>query len=142
MRRLLRLVVLAAGVAGAVAAIRALRRDVDPLPSPPTAPMGDPWPPLRGEGAASTTAPSAPASPEPEVVATEPVVAPAPTPDAAAWVEPGADGECPDGYPIKAKLSSKIFHAPGQFNYDRTTPDRCYATAAAAESDGLRQAKR
>jgi len=57
-------------------------------------------------------------------------------------VEPTADGECPDGYPIKAKLSSKIFHSPGQLNYDRTTPDRCYVDAAAAEADGMRAAKR
>ena len=50
----------------------------------------------------------------------------------ASWAEPTAEGECPDGYPIKAKLGSKIFHAPGQLNYDRTTPDRCYVDAEAA----------
>jgi hypothetical protein len=60
----------------------------------------------------------------------------------APWVEPTAAGGCPGGYPIKAKMSSKIFHAPGQLNYDRTTPDRCYVDADAAEADGLRAAKR
>ena len=58
------------------------------------------------------------------------------------WVAPTGDGGCPEGYPIKAKMSSKIFHAPGQLNYDRTTPDRCYVDAEAALADGLRAAKR
>jgi hypothetical protein len=58
----------------------------------------------------------------------------------AAWVEP-ADGECPPGYPVKAKVASGIFHVEGGGNYDRTKPDRCYATPAAAEADGLRQSK-
>ena len=58
-----------------------------------------------------------------------------------AWVEP-VDGACPDGYPIKAKLASGIFHQPGGFSYERTKPDRCYPTAEAAEADGLRPAKR
>ncbi|MEQ1788404.1 MAG: hypothetical protein ABL966_15235 [Acidimicrobiales bacterium] len=72
--------------------------------------------------------PSAPTPPEP----------PAPAP---AWVEP-AGGACPAGYPVKAKLASKIFHVPGGLSYDRTNPDRCYVDAAAAEADGLRAAKR
>ncbi len=57
------------------------------------------------------------------------------------WAEP-VDGACPDGFPIKAKLSSGIFHVPGGASYDRTTPERCYTDVAAAEADGLRQAKR
>lgn len=60
---------------------------------------------------------------------------------AGAWVVP-VDGGCPDGYPIKAKLKSGIFHQPGGLAYDRTVPDRCYATAEDAEADGLRAAKR
>lgn len=58
-----------------------------------------------------------------------------------AWVEP-VDGGCPDGYPIKAKVKSGIFHQPGGLAYDRTNPDRCYPDAASAEADGLRAAKR
>jgi len=58
-----------------------------------------------------------------------------------AWREP-IDGACPPGYEIKAKLTSGIFHEPGMVNYARTTPDRCYASAEAAEADGLRPAKR
>lgn len=57
------------------------------------------------------------------------------------WV-PSDDGVCPGGYPVKANLSSGIFHHPGQMSYDRTTPDRCYPNAQAATDDGLRAAKR
>lgn len=67
---------------------------------------------------------------------------PAPAPTAGkSWVEP-VDGACPEGYPIKAKISSGIFHQPGGFSYDRTNPDRCYPDAASAEADGLRASKR
>jgi hypothetical protein len=60
---------------------------------------------------------------------------------AEAWVEP--DGSvCPTSHPVKAKLSSRLFHLPGMFAYDRTRPDRCYRDAVAAEADGLRAAKR
>ncbi|MGN6693780.1 MAG: sunset domain-containing protein [Aquihabitans sp.] len=57
------------------------------------------------------------------------------------WVDP-VDGACPDGYPIKAKVKSGIFHQPGGLAYERTNPDRCYPDAASAEADGLRAAKR
>jgi len=60
---------------------------------------------------------------------------------AKAWVEPNGD-TCPTTHPVKAKMSSKIFHVPGGTNYDRTKPDRCYRDEAAAESDGLRKATR
>jgi hypothetical protein len=57
------------------------------------------------------------------------------------WVE-ATGPTCPPTHPIKAKLSSRIFHLPGMLAYDRTTPDRCYRTAEAAVADGLRKAKR
>lgn len=57
------------------------------------------------------------------------------------WVE-ASSGSCPATHPVKAKLSSNIFHLPGMANYDRTRADRCYVTGAAAEADGLRMAKR
>ena len=128
-KRLFRLVVLAGIAAGIGALVRALTRTDDPLPAPATTPSG-PWPPLRAEPAVVPEPGGVPVTKEP---------APA---DAAAWVEPEPDGTCPAGHPIKAKMSSKIFHSPGQLNYDRTTPDRCYLDAAAAEADGLRAAKR
>jgi hypothetical protein len=56
------------------------------------------------------------------------------------WIEPEA-GACPTSHPVKAKLASGIFHVPGGANYDRTKPDRCYSSAEAAETDGLRPAK-
>jgi hypothetical protein len=97
---------------------------------------------------------------EEAVVAPEPAPSPAPRKPAAAkkaaaakqapakrkapakaWVEPKGT-VCPTSHPVKAKLSSKIFHLPGMLNYERTNPDRCYADAKKAEADGLRPAKR
>jgi micrococcal nuclease len=52
------------------------------------------------------------------------------------------DGACPEGYPVKAKVASGIYHVSGGLSYARTTPDRCYASAADAEADGFRPAKR
>lgn len=62
-------------------------------------------------------------------------------PSSAAWVDPEGS-VCPTSHPVKAKLSSKVFHLPGQLAYERTHPDRCYVDEAAAEADGLRKAKR
>lgn len=142
-RRLFRLIVLSGLVAAATKAYKALKRSDDPLPTPATTPSA-PWPPLQP---VATTAPT-----PVDAATTEPAAAPTakatPVPTAQpavggeAWADPTAGGECPDGYPIKAKLKSKIFHAPGQLNYDRTTPDRCYRDDAAAVADGLRAAKR
>jgi hypothetical protein len=71
-----------------------------------------------------------------------PDVAPnAKSPSVEASVEPGADGACPATHPVKAKLTSGIFHVPGGGNYERTKPDRCYVNPEAAEADGLRAAK-
>jgi hypothetical protein len=58
------------------------------------------------------------------------------------WVESDAEDTCPDGYPVKVKLSSGIFHVPGGLSYDRTKPDRCYATTDAAVRDGFRESQR
>jgi hypothetical protein len=67
--------------------------------------------------------------------------APAPAATVESYTEPGADGTCPATHPVKAKLSSGIYHLPGGSNYDRTKADRCYLDAAAADADGLRAAK-
>lgn len=171
MKRLVRFIFLASLVAAVAAAVRALLREQDPLPAPPTGPGGGPWPPLQnpsptvprsdGDATRGSAAPGTPPAPRPSAAPTpDPAdddtpsgtVAPEPAgvpvgsertaPSGATWVEPASGGGCPDGYPIKANLKSKIFHAPGQLNYDRTSPDRCYASADAAEADGLRAAKR
>lgn len=60
---------------------------------------------------------------------------------ATAWVEP-TGSVCPPSHPVKAKLSSRLFHLPGMFAYARTVPDRCYRSEGDAEADGLRKAKR
>ncbi|MFM7617601.1 MAG: hypothetical protein ACKO72_09130 [Actinomycetes bacterium] len=128
MRRLLGLLGRLIGLALAVVAGLAVWRALHPAAAeeiPPARPMvrrPDPVDPAAAAGATGSTA--------------EPVPAPS-----AAWVPP-VDGECPPGYPIKAKHSSEVFHAPGGASYDRTRPDRCYRDAAAAEADGLRAAKR
>jgi len=57
------------------------------------------------------------------------------------WVEPVGDS-CPTGHPVKANLDSGIFHLVGGLFYERSKADRCYRNPAAAEADGLRQAKR
>ena len=123
----------------------------------------EPWPRLKADPAVPATPTIAlvpdPAAPSPTapvveaaVVAPPPAPAPAPAPAAKAapakkkplvakWVEPKGD-VCPTSHPVKAKLSSKIFHLPGMLNYERTKPDRCYKDAPAAEADGLRPAKR
>ena len=92
------------------------------------------WTRRRGGGTAVDVA-----LPDAPVIAPSVIEPPAavPTP----WREP-VDGACPAGFPIKAKLSSGIFHEPGMVNYARTTPDRCYASAEGALADGLRPAKR
>jgi hypothetical protein len=57
------------------------------------------------------------------------------------WVDP-VDGACPLTHPVKAKLTSGIYHLPGGGNYDRTRAERCYVDADAAIADGLRAPKR
>lgn len=81
----------------------------------------------------ATPAAAPAATPVPEPV----VVGPTQLPD---WLPP-IDGDCPDGHPVKVNTRSGIFHVPGGRSYDRTVPDRCYATAADAEADGYRRAK-
>lgn len=91
-----------------------------------------PAPPRPVPAPAPGPSPSAPAPSAPAPSA--------PAPSAPAWKEP-VDGACPDGYPIKVNAKSGIFHEPGGRSYDRTVPERCYATAAGAEADGYRRAK-
>ena len=124
----LRLGVLA-GLAAVVVKALASRREPEPLAASVTPLRREDWPPLEPDPVLSEPKPSTQVHADPE----------APTP--VAWVEPNGD-VCPTTHPVKAKLSSKIFHLPGGQMYDRSKPDRCYRDAAAAEADGLRQAKR
>lgn len=118
LRRTMALVLLALGVGAALA----WRRGQLATPVPAAAPV---WPPLT------------PAEPAIESVP-KPAAAP---PSDPTWVRANDDGTIPSSHPIKAKESSGIFHIPGGRFYDRTAPDRCYPTAAAAEADGYRQSK-
>lgn len=77
-----------------------------------------------------------------EATAPKDTPAGAPTPSSTDWLPPGGDGSCPDGFPVKAKERSRLYHLPGMFAYARTTPDRCYRDAEAAEADGFTRAKR
>lgn len=49
---------------------------------------------------------------------------------------------CPKGYPIKGNASSRIYHVPSGTYYERTNPERCFATTAAAKAAGYRASKR
>ncbi|GAA3793888.1 thermonuclease family protein [Micrococcus endophyticus] len=84
-------------------------------------------------------------APEPvEDEAPAAVAEPAPVPALAAGSGPvpGADFVCPDDFPVKGNDNSFIYHVPGQQHYGRTNARNCYASAAAAEADGYRAAKR
>jgi hypothetical protein len=143
----LKLVVLAAIGAAIAAAIKSLRGEPAPVFSNhPTVTGGPPK--------VTTLPPSAPEpepDPEPDLdPVPEPVVpvaAPAPAPEPVtpsttpAWVLP-VEGACPEGFPVKAKNRSGIYHLPGSSTYERTNPDRCYPDEAAAVADGLRPPKR
>jgi hypothetical protein len=122
-RRVRRPLLLLVVVAAVIAVVRR-RRQQEPAPvaEPPS------WPPLADVAVA----------PGPEH---SPVRAPGQAQTPPAWVEP-EDGACPLSHPVKAKVQSGIFHAPGSAFYDRTQPDRCYRDVAAAEADGLRAPRR
>lgn len=138
MRRILRILAVLGLVALVVAVVRRL-----------LAGAGEPPPAFTPAPPTPAPTPTPPAEVEAEPVAPDPVAG---TPaeeaeetadeDTTAWSAPEADGSCPDGFPVKAKLSSQIFHVPGGLSYERTRPDRCYRDEAAAEADGLRRAKR
>ena len=87
----------------------------------------------QADGAAE----GAPAQPAAEEATT---AAPAPYPGSVLPI----DNTCPASHPIKGNLSRNnvlIFHVPGSNNYDRTHPEACFATEAAAEAAGFRKAR-
>ncbi len=108
----LRRAVFLVALAAGVGALVSWRRSQSATPVPSAPPQ---WPPLPNQ---------------PAVPATE-----------TGWLPARDDGTSPESHPIKVKASSGIFHVPGGRFYDRTRPDRCYATAAAAEADGYRRSK-
>jgi micrococcal nuclease len=62
-------------------------------------------------------------------------------------VEPESAWTCPASHPIKGNFTTSsgercIFHVPGGQFYNRTKPERCYATGDEARQDGCRRSKR
>ena len=146
MKRVLRTLLLVGIVAGIVAFVRS-RRSSDPLPQVGE-PGGNTWPRLVDEPARPSAMAGVATTEEPSTAAEAPAddTADEDTDEAddsgQTWVAPTDDGQCPEGYPLKANVDSGIYHAPGQMSYDRTVPERCYATGEDAEADGFRAAKR
>jgi len=56
-------------------------------------------------------------------------------------VRAGGGRDCPPGFPVKGNLPSRVFHSPGQQDYDRTTPEVCFASEAAARDAGFRHSR-
>jgi micrococcal nuclease len=113
------------GLAWALRRTFDLRRATDDGPG-----SGEQWAPILES--ALPGAPEAKAEPKPE---------PASRATPAEWIEPNGT-ICPTSHPIKAKLASGLFHAPGMLAYNRTRPDRCYSSESAAVADGFNKAKR
>lgn len=135
-KRLAHVLKLGAVLGVAVGIIRAVRRS-----TPPEVTGQASWRPLADTPAAQKR--SGPVQfTDTGATADEPAAATEPaTTTEQRWVEP-VDGQCPATHPIKGNADSGIFHVPGGMSYERTVPERCYATAADAEADGFRQAKR
>ncbi len=123
LRRLFWLGVLAGGGYGAY---RVWRQRQEPAAAPA------PWPPFESEPRAAHAPTRHVASP----IVADTVTAEPPE----RWKAP-LDGDCPDGYPVKANDNSGIFHVPGGRFYARTVAERCYANAEDAVADGYRPAK-
>jgi hypothetical protein len=140
-RRLFRIGLLLGLVGGVAFALT--KRLANQTADAPAARTPKPWPRLESDPtvAAPPIARPIPDPAAPAAGAATKTATKAPPKVAKRWVEPTA-GACPTSHPVKAKVSSKIFHLPGMTNYERTNPDRCYADSADAESDGLRAAKR
>jgi hypothetical protein len=62
-------------------------------------------------------------------------------------VPPESAWTCPAPQPIKGNFTTSsgercIYHVPGGQFYDKTKPERCYATEEAARQDGCRRSRR
>lgn len=124
-KRLARVLKVAVAAGAAIGIIRAIRgsKPAEPTGQASWQPLVEEPPPEKRRGPVQFVTPAT----------TEPADA--------SWVEP-VEGTCPATHPIKGNAQSGIFHVPGGMSYDRTVPERCYATEADAEADGFRKAKR
>ncbi|MDH3226148.1 MAG: thermonuclease family protein [Thermoleophilia bacterium] len=57
------------------------------------------------------------------------------------WVEPNGRS-CPASHPIKGNLPSRVYHQPGDPDFENTNPERCFGNAASAEAEGFRPVRR
>ena len=139
LRRVVRLGLLAGLGAGILKVVKG-RKAPDPwadswvstgTPSPATKTPAE-------EEAASRPAPSRPSKPTRTGPARKSPTGKAEDPPGERLWVAANDGVCPQSHPVKAKLSSKIFHTPASRNYSRTKADRCYPDESSAQADGLR----
>jgi hypothetical protein len=141
--RLVRLLKIGAVVAIALVLVKRIRGTTPPAAKGQAnwLPLVDTPPSEQRQGPVQfTSAPTPPAEEKPgSATAAEPVADAAPAEQT--WVEP-VDGACPATHPIKGNADSGIFHVPGGMSYERTVPERCYATEDDAVADGFRRAKR
>lgn len=63
---------------------------------------------------------------------------PAPKPTSS---KPASKWNCPAWAPIKGNAPSKIYHLKNQRFYNKTTPETCFSTEAAAKKAGYRKSK-
>jgi hypothetical protein len=49
--------------------------------------------------------------------------------------------DCPPNLPVKGNLPSRVFHVPGQPNYERVIPEVCFASEEAALDGGFRASR-
>jgi hypothetical protein len=134
LRRTVLLTLLALGVGAALSWWRS--QATTPTPAQP--PQWPDWPARADEPNATDVADLGAAADVADTAETDTATSGAAEP---AWLPANEDGSTPAGHPVKVKESSGIFHVPGGRFYDRTKPDRCYPTAAAAEDDGYRRSK-
>lgn len=149
LRVVVRLSLLGAVVLVVAKLVQARRSHDDEWSQPPTE-----WPPVRQDPVVPEEPAAVVAEPAPGLVKT-PSAPDSEAPRAsrtagrrrravpadATWLEP-VGAVCPPSHPVKVKLRSMLYHLPGMAAYTRTTPDRCYLDATAAESDGFTKAKR
>jgi micrococcal nuclease len=119
---------------------------IEPAPAPakptPAKPVAEAPQPVEAPVApVKKAAPRKAAAPKKPAAVKKAAKKRAPAAPLAAWVEASGD-VCPTTHPVKAKLSSRLYHLPGMLAYARTRPDRCYATEDAAVADGLTKSRR
>ena len=143
LRKVVRLLFRSTAIAVLVWVVRELiRRWVDGPEQPAESGNWESWEPAG----ATPTPQKAPVSGEAPAAGAPPTKSPmrrtAPGSSNGSWVKPDGSGLVPPSHPVKAKLSSRVYRVPGMSGYERSVPDRCYASPEAAEADGFTRAAR